>query len=406
MNRRSTGWKVGTAVLLTATLTPVLLWACVKSAETRRWSDMERDTRALLAAANARSGERPVLRGEPEPGRAWTLYDEAIQGVRSSGLECRIDEDLEEAKVRILLEKCGPALDLLRRGVRRADGQRHRAWEIPEQYKPIDSLLSVAGNRATNLIAGKKYREAAELLMDALQFCGDAGRNGSESDTAESNRCRTHVLFKLQSLILSGNLNSADLLEMERELRILDAALPSLADSERNTAMDTGFMLLDVAPGKSLLRDPSERTWRFAWSEKLMITDAWFTLDRAMKRFAEASRKPWLEALEVERQVAVEITSSRNVLWTQYSRAGFRETMHHRRHRIHQAQIRLLAAAARYRADGSIPDFDDPFGTKLHHLLKEGKLRIWSLGPDGADDVGEGDWDPVPGKNIVVETGR
>jgi len=68
--------------------------------------------------------------------------------------------------------------------------------------------------------------------------------------------------------------------------------------------------------------------------------------------------------------------------------------------------MRLLRAAALFRAGGDIPESDDPFDGKLIHHLKERRLKIWSVGRDAVDDGGSGEWNPRSGKDIVLEVER
>jgi hypothetical protein len=62
----------------------------------------------------------------------------------------------------------------------------------------------------------------------------------------------------------------------------------------------------------------------------------------------------------------------------------------------------MLRMAVHARATGKPLDLDDPFGAKLRTEEKDGKLRIWSIGPDGVDDGGAGEW-KTDVKDIVLE---
>lgn len=53
------------------------------------------------------------------------------------------------------------------------------------------------------------------------------------------------------------------------------------------------------------------------------------------------------------------------------------------------ARLRLIRAAATFRATGKFPDLVDPFGAKLLHNVENGNVKIWSIGPDGKDDGGQ-----------------
>jgi hypothetical protein len=59
-----------------------------------------------------------------------------------------------------------------------------------------------------------------------------------------------------------------------------------------------------------------------------------------------------------------------------------------------------------YRANGDVLGLDDPFGGKLLVSKGESRLKIWSVGSDGVDDGGVGEWTPGKGKDIVLEVER
>ena len=67
-----------------------------------------------------------------------------------------------------------------------------------------------------------------------------------------------------------------------------------------------------------------------------------------------------------------------------------------------RAHFRLLRAASEFRATGQVPVLEDPFGDKLCQSRSGGRLKIWSIGPDGVDDGGTGEWVRT-GKDIVLE---
>jgi hypothetical protein len=75
-------------------------------------------------------------------------------------------------------------------------------------------------------------------------------------------------------------------------------------------------------------------------------------------------------------------------------------------HREVLAKLRLLRAAAVWAATGSVPKIADPLGADLRWTEEDGKLRLWSVGGDGKDDEGQGEWypnRPNPKNDIVLE---
>ncbi len=69
--------------------------------------------------------------------------------------------------------------------------------------------------------------------------------------------------------------------------------------------------------------------------------------------------------------------------------------------REHLARLRLIRLAATWRATGQVPPVDDPFGDTLRWSVSAGTLRAWSVGSDGVDDGGSGDW--TGGADLVLE---
>jgi hypothetical protein len=65
----------------------------------------------------------------------------------------------------------------------------------------------------------------------------------------------------------------------------------------------------------------------------------------------------------------------------------------------------ILRTAARFRGTGEILNLRDPFGENRIHSERDGRLRVWSVGKDGNDDGGSGEWKPQ-GKDIVLEIPR
>jgi hypothetical protein len=71
-----------------------------------------------------------------------------------------------------------------------------------------------------------------------------------------------------------------------------------------------------------------------------------------------------------------------------------------------RARLRLLQAAAHYRATGEVLPLEDPYGDRINTSNAPARLKLWSVGGDGVDDSGTGVWDPRKGKDIVLEVDR
>jgi len=66
----------------------------------------------------------------------------------------------------------------------------------------------------------------------------------------------------------------------------------------------------------------------------------------------------------------------------------------------------LLRSVAAYRATGELPVLEDPYGDKLLSSISGTHLKLWSVGSDGIDDGGAGEWIYSRGKDIVIEVER
>lgn len=396
------GWKIfgwGLGVLAVPALV-ISLWTAVSPA--RRWARMEQEVRALHREAISRSGERPVLRGVAAPGRAWAKYDEAVKstgGFRNSALS---PVDLNPS------ESNEPALESLRQGAACSDGQRYRDWENSEFPKPTKKLVSIGRSKIDALLESGKKREALELALDLLQFTGDGGRNGSREDTADADESRTSVLNALKNLLTQVGLDPGDGELASQALERADRSFPRLQDSLINSAMDQGFMLLDTAAKGLLLGKGSsdKPSWRFLWSERIMIASAFDATLDCMRRLAEADGTSWAEASRRVAEALADVHSQdnpslqRHSMWIDGMPALIRSG------REHRAQIRLLRIAAHFRATGEILSLDDPFGEKLLSSRSGDRLKLWSVGADGKNGGGSGGWDPAQGADIVLEAPR
>jgi hypothetical protein len=410
MPRRISTWRILGIIVLVLVVSSAAVGIWIRIAIDRSWAEMERKVHALHAEALARSGLRPVLRGETEPGSAWTKYGEAIPMLRLAGIGRSThgyDPSNEQAWEEALLKLHSPALVLLRNGVHRADGQRYRDWEHPESRESIFCLAALAGMEIESLKDGGKTRQSAERALDLIQFCCDAGRNGSREDSQDADWNREVAFVWLKDMILSGALSREDLTEVARELRAVEVSLPRLHEAFLNTAMEHGFVFLDVSSKGTLLYFTDGKVpWRHLYSERVMIAAAFDSLLRCMRRLAEADQKPWAESLEIQKRALTELASVDNPILKRYSAWVPNEGGSLlRTRREHLARIRLLRTAAHFKATGELIGMEDPFGGKLLSSKSVNRAKFWSVGEDGVDDGGSGDWSNK-GKDIVLEVER
>jgi hypothetical protein len=389
----------------------------IKAAAPRRWNEMRMTCEAMAREASSYDPKRPVLRGIPHPGNGWEDYEAALAPLKSGWKGAFATEFLEgspkadPSQVRQWVGTLAPALDRLRAGASKELVQRHVDWESQQSpYFEAQRLASLSFCQARFLGEAGRATDAAELLLDTALFGEDFGRTGFEIDALNGVFIVGRVLDELRRLILSGDLGSDALERIDRELEALDRGISSSGETWFRRTVELGYCFLGTGSVQAFMtkyeymtRKPS--AWRFGFSEQIMMVDAFQTSLSAMRLCRQAADRPWREARRLQAEAdAVWARCSNPLLRMMTERFDsfspndpFREL---------RAQLRLLRTAAHYKATGEILDLEDPFGEKLLHSSKSKSLRMWSVGPDGVDDGGSGEWHSAKGKDIVLEVGR
>lgn len=419
---RPRGWRLFglVGVVLALLLLSYVLY--IHAVTRRRWADMERSLEKQRAESDLRNGPRPVLRGTAVPGSAWDDYSPALALMRSAPMRVLADyvnrsPAADRQKLQVALATHGTALDALRKGAMRADGIYRMKWaegfeaDIPGVLQS-QNLIHLAVCRSRLLIEKGQPREAAELLLDSCQFAHDLGYNQLLISEMISVVLYGIALQELHDLILSDKLSNADLAEVARELEILDGSFPQNGHSMLNEAMAAGYTFLktrgspqpqDLDFGAGPGPGWDSFVWKTAFPGRLICADAYFVELDDMKRFAAADGQSWSTYKAVRGEVEAEAEKLRNPV-SRMIIPGLTSSSYVGRER--RAQLRLLRAAAHYRATGEMPEIADPFGMKLLSSTQGRKFKIWSVGKDGVDSGGKGDWKPSAGPDIVLEFDR
>lgn len=423
--RRTSGWKVLGLICAALGVIALVYALYIHAVARRRWTEMEASVQVLRVACDANNLPRPVLRGTAVPGYAWDDYTPALntmKGVPSAVLGNFVSRSpqADRAKVEAVIASHGAALDGLRKGAARADGIFRVKWEdgfsadIPGLLQS-QNLINLTVCRSRFLAEEGKHREAAELLLDGGQFARDLGYNQLLISEMISIAIYALVFDELRDLILSGKLGPDDLSQVGRELGLLDESFPKNSRILMNEAMAAGygFMKLEGGLGEAISIQGggggwaegmgTYLLWRIFFPQKLICADAYFTELEYMKRYAAASERSWAEADAEGTKGQSEMGKLRNPI-ARIMVPGL--TGGERAVRERLAQLRLLQAAAHYRATGLIPYLQDPFGEKLRTSMEGNKLKVWSVGKDGADGGGKGEWKVQAGPDIVLEVPR
>lgn len=421
-SKRVAGWKL--AGLIGAVVAVLLLTYAlyIHSVADRRWAAMEKSIQELLAQSNLRNGPRPVLRDTAVPGSAWDEYTPTLltmKGVPMAVLGEYVSRGpkADRQKVEEALQKYGAALDGLRRGAMRADGHYPLKWEqgfsadIPGLLQS-QNLANLAICRARMLAEEGKSREGAELLLDTCQFARDLGYNQILISEMISIAIIGISLDELRDLMLHAKLSKEELIDVARQLEILDGTFPVNGHSLLNEPLAAGHDFLksggdvDLSAFSLVGKDSIDWNyflWRAVFPRRLICSDAYFIELDYMKRFAAADAESWASCNTVGSKADLEIHKLRNP-FAKLMIPGLSGS--NRAGRERRSHLRLLRALAIYRSSGRIPDIDDPFGGKLLHSEQGGKVKIWSVGRDQVDGGGKGEWKANAGPDIVLEFDR
>jgi len=415
LRKKMSGLKIAGVVALSifGVLLLTFLWMSIVG--NRRFAEMEASLREMQAVTAARDAARPVLRGTAVPGNAWADYGamltemEGLKADRSViGEFVSKGPKADRAKVEAILAAHPGVIERLRMGAGKSSGQYAYVWEDGFTAKTPGLFSSgAAGNMAISkarfLAEEGKLLEAAELLLDSCQFGRDLGHNAPLISEMIAMAVYGTALEELRALLTSARFAPEEFREIGRQLEVLDASFPSHADSLLNEALGTGWGLRQIDRGASEV----DSTILFARSlggvGRLMYADAFDSLRYCMRTGAQAESRPWADCLRIQ----TDLQNDLQRMWNPISKTLIPGLIGSGRiGRDRRTQIRLLRIAARFRADGEVLVLDDPFGVSLHSVRAGDHLKIWSVGRDGADDAGVGDWNPNKGRDIVLEVDR
>jgi hypothetical protein len=351
-----------------------------------------------VAEARARNTLRPVLSGTAVPGRAWEDYGRGLAAIRSVAVDdvrrwLDGGAGADRGKAVAVLAANDKAINFLRAGARKAHGAYPMDWEkgvgadVPSLIA-VQNLTTLAAGQARVLREDGKPREAGALLLDAAQFGADLGRNAAIINELIALSSLGQVFDGLRELPPDPEVGAA--------LAVLDATFPHHGEALMNELALMGVTFshvrfTDVSFTGSGPAGALAPGWRFGFSQRMMLADAWPTLDHLLRRLAATTTSSWVEAQSVAAAITTEARSSDNFI-VQNTVPGL--TKAHRSSREARARLRMLRVF-----HGGAVALDDPFGGKL---LADG-VKVWSVGADGIDSSGAGAWKPAPTGDIVLK---
>lgn len=383
-----------------------------------RWEAMLRWRDERIRKAESRDASRPVLRGTALSGNAWDDYSKALRildNIWSNTDEMndllRPEKEPEIEAKEAVVTKAAPALDLFFQATRRSKGQHPIDWEdgymrwrglsrwlSSEQY-----LLLLALWKSQVLEAGGRFREASETLLDMCQF----GRDSEFNTTGRRGRCGftayAVALSALSDLIVKRRLDPEGLKTVGQELEILDNSFPPFVHTIMNESMwvPTRCIGIDAGDG-SFDGRPLHAIWRTGFSIRPLLVDVAESAERVMRPAEETDRQPWMESQATFQAIRNELARSNSPIdpgtWTFGEAKASRGNL---------AFIRVLRIACSFLATGEFPILADPFGGKMLTSRTGGRLKVWSVGANGIDDGGVGNWkDEEQPLDLVIECER
>jgi hypothetical protein len=384
------------------------------------WASIRKRVASLKDEANARNLSRPVLRGEPVPGDAWDEYSIALNDVLAfsdDGLTTNLvkfhsrDPQADRAMVDRLLAAHKGALDHVRLGAQRTNGQYPYDWERGINSPARPKLLAIRrlvmlGVAQTRIWTEEgRAQDAANLLLDLSQFNADVATNGPLLSNLIGIGTYSITLDEMRHLLLSGKLDQKALVDLGKKLEIMDENFPALGPTVINEMMmcAISFEESDSDRLDTKLKQLPHDGWRYGFSFQRMAIEAVERNDAFAQRFRLIDQLHFTAARRGTEEIRAEAATSGNPLLRQ---AMPELTRILTKEREVLARLRLLRAATAFLATGKTPQLMDPLGGNLSYSLAGGKLKIWSLGSDGESQNGRGSWKSVPGEDFVLEISR
>ena len=169
-------------------------------------------------------------RGDPQPGNGWDDYESGILSISPiTGLYPARElldagPKADRQKARALTSQFAGALQALQRGASKARAHQPRGWDSHNVFIVNAWPMGGSATLHARLLAEEgRTREAADFLLDTCQFGMDATkRNGHLMEAYSGISVLSGALDELRSLIDGGRFQREDILDVERQLDLLD----------------------------------------------------------------------------------------------------------------------------------------------------------------------------------------
>jgi tetratricopeptide (TPR) repeat protein len=392
----------------------LLLLLAFRKPGTNRWEDMETRIHKLKTEVKLRKAPRAPLHGKLVEGNAWQEYDAAIKtmsdmedgtgSIYAQFVNGTLNEK-ERAKVLKLIADRTAAIESLRKAAQLADGQYPYNWDAGRTAS-LPSLLgsrklvNLAVAQAHILAEDGKTQEAVDLLLDATAFGRDLSTNAVLLSELIGDAVYVVSLTEMGQLVRSGKLSKDQLIDLAKKLEIVERDVPSFSTGLSNETMLFGTTALELADvgGKEWL-GLIKNDWGMLFFPRSRLANAFEEKESLLRRIEKLEPMSFDDAKKEANAIDASARTSSNFLVRRES-PEISRILDVRREMI--AMLRVVRAAAIFRATGQVPSIPDPLGDKLLFKKENGKTKIWSLGRDGKNQNGSGAWEEFR-PDIVIE---
>jgi len=378
-----------------------------------QWAAMISRISQLQSEAQSRDVSRSVLTGKAMPGNSWDEYRIALDDVHGwtedpNGVSLAEfitgGPNADNAKIEKMVASHGAALEHLRLGAQRHDGQYPYKWAYDDETE-VPSLIATRLIGALAIAQAKiwgqsgRSGEAVELLLDVSVFARDLATNGPLTTHLAGTIVYSMTFDQLRDLILSGKLTKTQIADLHKKLEIMDHDFPVLSATLANETLATSASAMKTARDDwwELLKQDG---WRYGFSSRRMTLDAFEKRESYLQRSLNIDQVDFATAKKEAEAIEAEVDESPNPM-IRLSTPSLSRAIVKQRETL--ARLRLLQAATGFLSTGKVPPLADPFGTNLNSTERL-QLTIWSVGSDGNDNQGHGGWNSMlPDQDIVVE---
>ena len=377
------------------------------------WTAMIELVDATQQQLEERDGDRPVLWGEGEEGRAFEEYGKAL-AVVSDVIKADRDfadrihqwsenpEDADAKEVEAVLAKLRPVFAAMRRGAHRSNPCRAIEWKkgfasLGQNVIDLVNIAEIATLAVRQQIEKGETRAAVHTALDLLQF----GRDLMDDPSLLHGHIGVAMMAELVHRVFLarvdktkadpvlpesrlGRLTAEDLEVLARGLQLLERPLTPLGRTIAGESVALGRQVqLPQGVAGAFGGVAMPMAWRFGFSIRWLVGDAVRQLHQVAVDL-QGGTGLWSDVRVLLDAKQSELRESYNPLMQMLS-FNLRPAEITRREAI--ARLRLLQMAVLDEL-GRSKSLADPFGDRLQSADVEGRRRYWSVGEDGVDDCG------------------